>query len=295
MNKTKFNVFLPVDSISKSNKGNHNYIVEGYASTDTRDFQGEIIKHDGLDISYLMDNGFIDVEHDRDNICGVPLPETHVDEHGLFMKALLFGDNSDVQRMINLQKNFEDTGVNRNLGFSIEGHVLERDSVDESIVRSVQVTGCAITLRPANGDAYITSWGSLVKSINTDAPLENINKGGAWEAGSGISPKNQHGGAAMRTESLEGSITTLAEKIKKLEEQGVKANEMADKLAEELSGGKYSATIKQVFLQLYSGISGNGAKKLVNQSFNESDFQRAFNSNDADNQVDNDDDDDDND
>ena len=67
---------------------------------------------------------------------------------------------------------------------------------------------------------------------------------------------------------------------------------MPDKLAEELSGGKYSSTIKQVFLQLYSGISGNGAKKLVNESFNESDFQRAFNSNDADGQVDNDNDDD---
>ena len=130
------------------------------------------------------------------------------------------------------------------------------------------------------------------KSLNTNAPLENINKGGAWVAGSGVYPKTQHGGAAMRTESLEGSITTLAEKIKKLEEQGVKVNEMADRLAEELSGGKYSATKKQVFLQLYSGISGNGAKKLVNESFNESDFQHAFNSSDADGQVDNDDDDD---
>ena len=311
MHSLNFETYVPLSSISKSNanKETGNYIVSGIASNGDRDLQGEIICPEGLDISYLLSSGYIDYEHDKGSVIGVPIEDgTYVDSDGLHLKALIFGDDPRVQKMFKLQQQFDDNNVNRSLGFSIEGKVLDRDVTDESIVREVMVSGVALTYRPACDTARVKSWSKIVKSVSentslaevkksldTDAPLENINKGGAWEAGSGVSPKTQHGGAAMRTESLEGSITTLAEKIKKLEEQGVKANEMADKLAEELSGGKYSATIKQVFLQLYSGISGNGAKKLVNQSFNESDFQRAFNSNDADGQVDNDNDDDDND
>lgn len=308
MHSLNFETYVPLSEIYKSsnNDKSDNYIVTGIASNSDRDLQGEVICPEGLDISYLLSSGYIDYEHDKDSVIGVPIEDgTYVDSDGLHLKALIFGDDPRVQKMFKLQQHFDDIGVDRNLGFSIEGKVLDRDVTDESIVREVMVSGVALTYRPACDSARVKSWSKVVKSVtenqslqevekslNTDAPLENINKGGAWEAGSGISPKTQHGGAAIRTESLEGSITTLAEKIKKLEEQGVKANEMADRLAEELSGGKYSATIKQVFLQLYSGISGNGAKKLVNESFNEYDFQRAFNSNDADGQVDNDNDDD---
>ena len=308
MHSLDFETYVPLSEIYKSsnNDKSDNYIVTGIASNSDRDLQGEVICPEGLDISYLLSSGYIDYEHDKDSVIGVPIEDgTYVDSDGLHLKALIFGDDPRVQKMFKLQQHFDDSGVDRNLGFSIEGKVLDRDVTDESIVREVMVSGVALTYRPACDSARVKSWSKVVKSVtenqslqevekslNTDAPLENINKGGAWEAGSGVSPKTQHGGAAIRTESLEGSITTLAEKIKKLEEQGVKANEMADRLAEELSGGKYSATIKQVFLQLYSGISGNGAKKLVNESFNESDFQRAFNSNDADGQVDTDDDDD---
>lgn len=307
MHSLNFETYVPLSEIYKSsnNDKSDNYIVTGIASNSDRDLQGEVICPEGLDISYLLSSGYIDYEHDKDSVIGVPIEDgTYVDSDGLHLKALIFGDDPRVQKMFKLQQHFDDSGVDRNLGFSIEGKVLDRDVTDESIVREVMVSGVALTYRPACDSARVKSWSKVVKSVtenqslqevekslNTDAPLENINKGGAWEAGSGISPKTQHGGAAMRTESLEGSITILAEKIKKLEEQGVKANEMADKLAEELSGGKYSSTIKQVFLQLYSGISGNGAKKLVNESFNESDFQHAFNSNDADGQVDNDDND----
>lgn len=308
MHSLNFETYVPLSEIYKSSNNDKpdNYIVTGIASNSDRDLQGEVICPEGLDISYLLSSGYIDYEHDKDSVIGVPIEDgTYVDSDGLHLKALIFGDDPRVQKMFKLQQHFDASGVDRNLGFSIEGKVLDRDVTDESIVREVMVSGVALTYRPACDSARVKSWSKVVKSVtenqslqevekslNTDAPLENINKGGAWEAGSGISPKTQHGGAAIRTESLEGSITTLAEKIKKLEEQGVKANEMADRLAEELSGGKYSATIKQVFLQLYSGISGNGAKKLVNESFNESDFQRAFNSNDADGQVDNDNDDD---
>lgn len=308
MHSLNFETYVPLSEIYKSsnNDKSDNYIVTGIASNSDRDLQGEVICPEGLDISYLLSSGYIDYEHDKDSVIGVPIEDgTYVDSDGLHLKALIFGDDPRVQKMFKLQQHFDDSGVDRNLGFSIEGKVLDRDVTDESIVREVMVSGVALTYRPACDSARVKSWSKVVKSVtenqslqevekslNTDAPLENINKGGAWEAGSGISPKTQHGGAAIRTESLEGSITTLAEKIKKLEEQGVKANEMADRLAEELSGGKYSATIKQVFLQLYSGISGNGAKKLVNESFNEYDFQRAFNSNDADGQVDNDNNDD---
>lgn len=67
-----------------------------------------------------------------------------------------------VQDIIKLYHNIKDNDIDRNLGFSVEGNVIERDEDDESIIRQVQITGVAVTKNPANTDA---TWELLTKSL----------------------------------------------------------------------------------------------------------------------------------
>lgn len=157
-----FNVFLPFDKVSKSEDDNDTCIVEGYASTSDRDLQSETILPSGIDDSYLIDNGWIDYEHDTDQVIGVPTKNTHVDQHGLYLQAKLFKNMPQVQDIMKLYHNIKDNGIDRNLGFSIEGNVLERDDNDESIIRQVQITGVAVTKNPANTHA---TWELVSKSL----------------------------------------------------------------------------------------------------------------------------------
>lgn len=262
MRQAQFDIYLPIDSIekAKSNSNVENYIVRGYASSNDRDYQGEKIDQSGMDISYLMSDGYIDIEHDKSDICGVPTENTHMDEHGLYLEAVLFGDNPGVQRMLSLQRNFDKSGIKRNIGFSIEGTVLERDSLDESIVRQVQCTGVALTTHPANKYARVDSWDTLVKSMNADT-LEDVEK--AWCAGSGVSPKTQQGGAALRTESLSSDIISLASRLNQLKKMGVEANGIVAQLADELDKHPDNGA-KELFLQVFSGVSHKDAVKILN-------------------------------
>lgn len=161
LNKS-FNVFLPFDKVFKSGDDDKTYTVEGYASTADTDLQGEQILPSGIDDSYLVDNGWIDFEHDINQVIGVPTKNTHVDQHGLFLEAKLFKNMPQVQDIMKLYHNIKDNEVDRNLGFSIEGNVLERDEDDESIVRQVQITGVAVTKNPANTHA---TWELVSKSL----------------------------------------------------------------------------------------------------------------------------------
>ncbi len=124
--------------------------------------QGEEIDPKGIDASYLISDGWIDYEHDTDKVIGVPTKKTHVDRKGLFLQAKLFKDMPEVQSVMKLYHDIKDNHVDRKLGFSIEGNVIERDADDDSIIRQVQITGCAITHNPANKQA---TWELLTKSL----------------------------------------------------------------------------------------------------------------------------------
>ena len=153
---------MPIDTVEKSSDDDSTYTIAGIASDAHRDLQGEIIDPAGIDASYLINSGFIDYEHDTDQVIGVPTKNTHVDNSGLFLEAKLFKNMPQVQDIIKLYHNIKDNNIDRNLGFSIEGNVIERDEDDESIIRQVQITGVAVTKNPANTGA---TWELLTKSL----------------------------------------------------------------------------------------------------------------------------------
>ena len=256
--KKNFDVFLPIDKVEKSGEGDEaTYTISGMASTSDKDLQGETIDPQGINADYLLSDGWVDFEHDRDQVIGVPTENTYVDSKGLFLEAKLFKNMPQVQDIIKLYHNIKDNHIDRQLGFSIEGNVLERDASDDSIIRQVQITGVAVTKNPANTHA---TWELVSKSIfgldneeptkdsdTTDSKpmlsmtvkLDKTNK--ALTAGHGITPSTQNDGGARKI--------------------GLRpvANSVADILAHKDSGDD----VMILFLQLFEGLSYNDSQAVV--------------------------------
>lgn len=196
----------------------------------------------------------------------------------MFLEAKLFKNMPQVQDIIKLYHNIKDNHIDRQLGFSIEGNVLERDASDDSIIRQVQITGVAVTKNPANTHA---TWELVSKSIfglednkepaktpdTTDSKpmlsmtvkLDKTNK--ALTAGHGITPSTQTDGGAFRTEALSGQLVSLAENMRQARKIGLRpvANSVADILAHKDSGDD----VMILFLQLFEGLSYNDSQAVV--------------------------------
>lgn len=247
--------------------------MKGYASTGKKDLQQEQIDPAGIDASYLISDGFVDYEHDLDQVIGVPTKNTHVDSKGLFLEAKLFKNMPQVQDIIKLYHNIKDNNIDRNLGFSIEGNVIERDEDDESIIRQVQITGVAVTKNPANTDA---TWELVTKSLYSTKSLATdnnkvsnkkpmlsmsvkVNK--ALEAGHGITPSTQTNGAAFRTEQFSDQIVSLAENLKQAREIGLSS--IGQSVAQILDRKNAGDDVMIAFLQLFEGVSRTDAQAIV--------------------------------
>lgn len=249
----EFNIFLPFDEVSKSkksDKGGKDYVtVAGYASTPALDFQGEKIDPIGLDPSYLLNNGYVDYEHNSDIVIGVPTDNSYVDpEKGLYLEANLFTNMPQVQDIIKLNDNLKKTDAKRKLGFSIEGQVQKRNENNPNVIESVLVTGVAVTKNPANPEA---TWSMIQKS-------------NALQAGYGITPETQHNGAANRAESFSSKIVNLAAAMHHLKEDGLDITDVAKSVAESLDQrGVKDDLVAQLFLQIFSGNSSAEAQGII--------------------------------
>lgn len=208
----------------------------------------------------------------------------------MFLEAKLFKNMPQVQSIIKLYHNIKDNDIDRHLGFSIEGNVVERDEEDESIIRQVQITGVAVTKNPANTDA---TWELLSKSLfssnsmdsneyvkkehepmitmtvkvnkskdngnNSDSMNNQVNK--ALLAGHGITPATQANGAAFRTEQFSDQLVSLAQNLKQAREIGLSS--IGQTVAQILSDKKADDESLTVFLQLFEGLSYTDANMVV--------------------------------
>lgn len=251
-----FNVYLPIDSIKsveKSTEGNSRtaVLVAGWASTPAIDFVGESIMSFGIDDSYFKESGWIDYEHDKSIVIGVPTENTFTDPNkGLYVEAELFRDMPEVQEIMRLDEQLRSVNSPRKLGFSIEGNVIERDERNPKIITKVKITGVAITKNPANSEA---TWDMIQKSqlqIKKDA----------MTTGTGISPDTQVNGGALRVESLAGAITSLATAIGQSKEE-------VDKISTETinildSHPELDTKAKILAVQIFTGLSADDAGNL---------------------------------
>jgi len=138
-------------------------IIEGIASTEGKDQQGEIVIQDKMDCSYLLEKGYVNWNHSHapEDQIGKPLevvklpggPNTPNNLPCTFFRAMLFESMPRSEAVWNLAKALEETsgyGEDRFLGFSVEGGVRVRNGniLIETIVRHM-----AATHEPVNAQA----------------------------------------------------------------------------------------------------------------------------------------------
>jgi phage head maturation protease len=151
-------LFVPFD-ISKADDAER--IVEGYASTEALDSQGEIVTRKAME-SALPDwlkFGNIREMH-QPSAVGVAMTAEH-DDKGLKLCAKIVDP-------LAWEKVKE--GVYK--GFSIGGRVTNRDKVNKSIITGIHLTEISLVDRPANPEALFDVW-----KAEGGAPGEEMRKG----------------------------------------------------------------------------------------------------------------------
>jgi hypothetical protein len=196
--------------------------IQGYASTPSWDSDGESIIKSGLDISYYVNQGWLNWMHNNspNHVIGIPV-YSKIDHIGFFTKGMLF-NNEMATHVWNLATELKSLGHPRRLGYSIEGKVVARSAINKAKIVKAKVTNVAVTHIPVNTEAtfeavsksfvppaydeivsYIMKDLSLKKDISALAPIADA---GAV-AGHSFGSSNYTGHETLRTESLEGANT----------------------------------------------------------------------------------------
>lgn len=248
-------MFVPIDiedSIKKSNENSteKSWYVRGYATTDDLDYQDDIILPEGIDISHLVEHGYINYEHQQgpEYRIGAPTKNTYVDlNKGLYVEGKLYKGNPHAQSIWNLATNISKSGVDRQLGYSIEGYARERNAKDPRIIEKTFITNVALTTNPANPNA---TWESFMKS---------------YLAGHGITPETQVNGGALRSESFARSLHNLSYSYQKLKDP-LEFEKVWKEVGNYLDAmDKYSPESAIIFLQLSKGLSRADAVSKIDQ------------------------------
>ena len=172
-----FNFWTPISSIRKGGDGRpEDMLIEGIASTNEKDADGEHLDPRGFELGELLSKGYFNWHHDISEpscIIGEPL-QAEVKEldngyHGLFIKGRLYVGNKKAEQVYSLAKALEKSGSKRRLGFSVEGKVIERDLGDSSHIKKSKITNIAITPLPKNKGSIMNISKGLRKGEYYDA------------------------------------------------------------------------------------------------------------------------------
>ena len=246
-----FNVPGEVDRV-KSDNGQDEMRIGGYASTPDEDRQGDEILQKGLDIQDFVNFGYFNYDHDNSKILGYPdKSKCRVDNTGFYVEGLLLPGVELAKSLWETAIALKKSGAPRHLGFSVEGKILKRNALGKII--KAKVYNVAITANPVNPKA---TWDALVKSFTTDN--EDIEK--SLEAGYGDS-----NGSPLIPESLDSAFKTLSYVIG----DDTEARQHMENLKERLSQ-RQDITKSELILyfQLTKGLSFDDSASLVNKITN---------------------------
>lgn len=157
-----FSFFVPVEPIEKSNgaKDKRRWI-QGIASTDGKDLQGETVHQPGIDLSYFLAHGYINDDHKPgpENKVGEPT-EARITKAGLWIKAFLYKGHERAEHWWSFINSLEQSDANRKVGFSIQGKVLRREG---NRIMKCWLQDVAITASPVN----TSTWAEIAKALCT--------------------------------------------------------------------------------------------------------------------------------
>lgn len=234
MSEQDFKFYMPVDiskADGKTDDDADSWQIQGIASTDDMDYQGEIVDQMGLDLSDLKaGKGLFNDNHSNviTDILGQIEDADLVDHNGrkaLFVKGYLFKHQVKAQAYYNVMKSLKKGAVHR-VHYSIEGKILARDKDDVSKIKKAKITKIALTMNPVNAQTF----SELCKSLTAfdaeavEAPLEKTMEAGAPTG----APTAREGGSVLTKESLDSNVKNVGlaklKKTKKVTDQMIKSN-----------------------------------------------------------------------
>ena len=91
-----FNFFVPMQKAipAKVAGDSRERMIQGIASTDDRDLQGDIVNQTGLEFDYFLSHGYFNNDHKPgpENKIGEPV-EAKITKDGLFVKGFLYNNH----------------------------------------------------------------------------------------------------------------------------------------------------------------------------------------------------------
>jgi len=160
MFKSKFK--FSTDSLIQKSENDEYFEIEGLASTDDRDLEGEIIKQN-FDLSAIMaGKGYLNDDHGqnyevKDHARIGVIDKAEVRPEGLWIKGKVFKNHPAAIPFLNELK-FKPGMVQ----FSVEGYSVKRDPRNKNTIGKAYVTGVALTRNPVNPYTYA----QLAKSLS---------------------------------------------------------------------------------------------------------------------------------
>jgi hypothetical protein len=228
-----FHFFLPVEKIQKSESKDGKRWIQGIASTDDRDLQGEVVRPTGIDYSYFLKYGYINDDHKEgpEHKVGEPT-EARITDAGLWMKGYLYKGKDRAEYWWEHVTTLAQNDSARKVGFSIQGKVLRREG---NTIAKCWLQDVAITASPVNTN----TWAEIVKSLGGQKwclhPWDDVCKGGCCTCGPALkslsaSDKDDKEdeekaltaggmGRVITPQSLEGRAKVLTHKSNKISYQ----------------------------------------------------------------------------
>jgi len=197
-----FNFFVPAQAleVKKAGKGKDaKRWIQGIASTNARDLQGEIVKQHGIDYSYFMKHGYFNDDHKPgpENKVGEPT-ECKVTKNGFWVKGFLFNNHEKADKYWELMHALNSSESRRKVGFSIQGKVKRRAGKE---ISECWIQDIALTPAPVN----TTTWAEIAKSLSADKWA--VSKSNVADKAEEDEEKALNaGGSPLVPESLEGGI-----------------------------------------------------------------------------------------
>jgi hypothetical protein len=159
-NNNDFRFF--VDDITlekgKDKQGKDVMKVAGIASTKAKDSDDEEIDPRGYDVSYFLDQGFLNYNHQSKfnpkAVIGEPTT-AKVTKEGLYVEGFLYPDSDLAKSVYETTEMLKKSSSKRRMGFSIEGKALERDPFNQNKITKARLTGLALTLNPKNPNTLV--------------------------------------------------------------------------------------------------------------------------------------------
>jgi hypothetical protein len=168
-----FSVFVPFEVLEKADSPEAmTGRIGGVISTETRDFQGEILAQQGIDWSYFLKHGWFNYEHQKgpENVLGHPetvVTGEYQGQPATRVEGVLYLHKPKAREIFQTAQAMNKAGAARNLGFSVEGQVLARD---KKKVTKAKVLNVAITAHPVNPDARLEVLAKAMNSIGYQTP-----------------------------------------------------------------------------------------------------------------------------